>query len=498
MSIHHSLLVLLCHTQWQVKKIVQTALSLLDKKFRRTTLLIAGSFAFLGGVLYAQYGSATWVWALPALFFLPALKDRRIVAFVIILYGGFILGLIRGSAALQSEADIRQYLGEKVVVEAIVKEDGYFDDKKRVVFTADIFHMQRPDEQDVTAPVRVNTFILASAARGDVVRIEGKLMPTLGNVAGSIGFAEVETIGTTAAFLDEVRRNFTAGLRNALPEPDASFAAGILIGQRSSLTQKWQDILRDAGLMHIIAVSGYNLTILVRFAKRALKKRSRYQVLLASGLLVTTFVLVTGLSPSILRALIVVILMQLTWFYGRKIHPFVLLGLAAAISVAIDPFQLWRSIGWYLSFVAFFGVIILAPLLIPRRFENSLFAALVAESAAAGLMTLPIIATVFGEVSLVGLLANLVVTPLVPFAMLLSFGAGLAGWFFPAASGWVGLPAQWLLTFMLDVANIVSRLPGARINLKLSTWQLAVFYGIVCLVIWMLYRHRRPKQFMLE
>ncbi len=469
-----------------------------DHRFRRTTFLIFGSLGFLGGSLYALQGSAGWAWLIPAFFFAPALKDRRFVALVVVMYGCFIGGVIRGNHALAKEDVLRQFMGQKVTLDAVITDDGYYDYKRRVTFTANVFEILSPERVKVDVPLRINTFVLSSATRGEVVRVTGKIFPTLGNVAGSIGYAEVETLGTTVNFLDLARQKFTAGLRNSLPEPTASFAAGILIGQRSSLTSKWQDIIRDAGITHIIAVSGYNLTILVRFTRRLFKRKSRYQVLVSSALLVTAFVMITGLSPSILRAIIVVILLQLSWFYGRKIHPIVLLSLSAAISVLIDPFQLWRSVGWYLSFAAFFGVIVMAPLLVSKKREKSILALLITESLSAGLMTLPIIATVFGRVSVVSIFANLLVTPLVPLAMLLSFIAGLAGWILPAMSGWFALPARFLLTYMLDIANIVSRLPGARLGLSVNALVLAIFYALLCGGIWILHRHRKPKLLVLD
>ena len=78
---------------------------------------------------------------------------------------------------------------------------------------------------DVNAPIRVNTFVLPSATRGEVVRVTGRLYPTLGN--GWLDrIAQVETVGTVVTFLDTARQKFTAGLRNGLPEPTASFASG--------------------------------------------------------------------------------------------------------------------------------------------------------------------------------------------------------------------------------------------------------------------------------
>lgn len=312
-------------------------------QYRQNTILIAGSFSFIAGILYAQFGSVSPVWLLIALL-LIVVRNKGIAVLLVICFVSAVAGVWRGQVAIQTEEPIRRYFGQEVVVDAVITDDGYYDYKKRTAFNVQTFEMLSPDNIDLDVPLRVSGFAVSSATRGEVVRITGKVYPTVGNVAGAISYAEVENIGTAATFFDGVRQDFTAGLRNGLPEPAASLGAGILIGQRSSLTNQWQDIIRDSGLMHIIAVSGYNLTIIVRFVKRGMRNRSRYQILLLSGLLLIGFMAITGLSPSILRASIVVALLQLTWYYGRKIHPIVLLGLSAAISIAIDPFQIWRLI----------------------------------------------------------------------------------------------------------------------------------------------------------
>ena len=72
--------------------------------------------------------------------------------------------------------------------------------------------------------------------------------------------------------IEDLRRNFIVGMLNALPEPAASFAVGLLVGQRSLLPDDVSTVLIAAGLTHIVAVSGYNLTIIVRAVKKALKR----------------------------------------------------------------------------------------------------------------------------------------------------------------------------------------------------------------------------------
>lgn len=460
---------------------------------RRSTLILLGSAAFLTGVIAAPWLSISGNLVVVFLLIL-GLSKRLKVLFVLAVCGFlFLLGNLRGVSAVNSELPVKSLFGEKVTFRAVVAEDSYYDAKKRITFTVTTQKFYEPKQINVKASIRINTYAVTSATKGEVVLIRGKLYPTLGNVAGAIYYAEVEPeFISNSSLADKSRREFNAGLQNALPEPAASFASGLLVGQRSGISEAWQDILRKAGLTHIIAVSGYNLTILVRFAKRIFRKRSRYQVLLVSGLLVGSFLMVTGFSPSIMRATIVVTLSLLSWYFGRKFLPLNLIIISAAISASIEPFQLWRSVGWYLSFAAFFGVIIIAPLLTPKRFleSDNAYVSLLAESLAAQIMTLPIIALVFGNVSLSGVVANILVVPFVPLAMLLSLIAGLAGWAIPHLSGWFGLPANWLLRSMLGIARWVSEFPATEIHAKITASAVCAWYATIVIFIILIWRSR--------
>lgn len=116
------------------------------------------------------------------------------------------------------------------------------------------------------------------------------------------------------------------------------------------------------------------------------------------------------------------------WYYGRKFHPVTLLAVAASITVLVHPPYVWGDIGWALSFAAFSGVIVLAPLLIAYFYGNTkprFVARIIIETGSAQLVTLPIMLGVFGQFSVVALLSNVMVLTLVPYAMALVFVAGL-------------------------------------------------------------------------
>jgi competence protein ComEC len=250
------------------------------------------------------------------------------------------------------------------------------------------------------------------------------------------------------------------------------------------------------GLVHIIAVSGYNLTIILRAVKGLLSKHSRRMSLLLAFALIGVFLLFAGASASIVRAAMVSVLSLLAAYYGRNVKPLVLIMLAAAITAWLNPFYVWSDISWYLSFLAFFGVMIVAPLVLvrlPKRLQTSLIATVALESLCAELMTLPYILHVFGQVSFIGLLANVLVVALVPLAMLLCLVAGLAGMLLPAVVGWFAWPARLLLTYMLDIADMLSRIPHVFVQgIVFSLAELLLVYVVVGVLVYQLW-HKLTK-----
>jgi competence protein ComEC len=206
------------------------------------------------------------------------------------------------------------------------------------------------------------------------------------------------------------------------------------------------------------------------------------------------FMLVTGFSPSMTRAGIVTALGLAAWYYGRKVHPLVLLPLAAAITVALNPSYVWGDIGWALSFAAFAGILILAPLLHHFFWGTSrpgvireIFVGTMSAQAA----TLPIILFAFGQYSPYALLANVLVLPLIPLAMLLVFGAGIVSLILPSLAHVSGWPAAAILHYMTTVVDKIAALPNAQSDLSLNGLTLALSYGVVSVVIAVLWRKTR-------
>jgi predicted membrane metal-binding protein len=147
--------------------------------------------------------------------------------------------------------------------------------------------------------------------------------------------------------------------------------------------------------------------------------------------------------------------------------------------------------------LAFFGILVLGPIVTRQLYADkkpSMVTQIVIESLCAEAMTLPLILYIFGQMSLVSLLANVLVTALIPLAMLLSFVAGLAGMIMGSVSGWFAWPARLLLTYMLDVVNLLSRIPNIfQQNRYLSVVDMGACYVAVVVIIGLAYyaQHRR-------
>ena len=255
---------------------------------------------------------------------------------------------------------------------------------------------------------------------------------------------------------------------------------------RRALPPGLVEALQIAGLTHVIVASGYNLTILVRLSRRLFVRVSKYLAMVSSTAMILAFMAVTGLSPSMSRAGLVAGLSLAAWYYGRKIHPLVLLPLAAAITLLVNPQFGWNDLGWQLSFAAFAGVIILAPLLQRYFFgdkEPGTIRQVVGETFSAQIFTLPLLVMAFGVVSNVALLANVLILPLVPLAMLLVFLAGIFATV-PLLGALIAAPTTWLLSYMVWVAEWLAGQSWAQMEVSITWWMVVLAYIVLSLAVW--------------
>ncbi len=467
-------------------------------RFRRTTIFTITFVSFLAGLALARSGSDLHVvWLLFAtMMFDFSWRRKALILLASALLLGVSGGILRGQAYLNKLQPYETLYGEELTVSVQADSDAVYADGGQLEFDASHVEILKPTNLKLSGKLQIRGRGVPIVYRGDIVEVSGKMYPTGGARQGRISFAEIRIVGRSGSLVESIRRKFVAGMQTALPEPLASFGLGILIGQRTTLPDDLSEQLSIVGLTHIIAVSGYNLTIIIRGVRRKLNRLSKYQSTVLSLVLMAGFLLLTGFSASIVRASIVTSLSLAAWYYGRKFKPLLLISLAAAMTAAWNPVYLWSDIGWRLSFLAFFGVLILAPLLKIRMFgmkEQKFLGQVVIESISAQIMVTPVILYIFSETSLIALASNAVIVPLVPFAMMFSVIAGVGGMLAPVLSGIFAWPGVILMTYMLDVVNLFSRIPYAKVELNLSLTGMLLAYGLILVCMLVLARKVRAK-----
>lgn len=331
---------------------------------------------------------------------------------------------------------------------------------------------------------------LTEVSYGDVVIVSGELskpqsfVTDLGRefdypkyllvrgVEYQISFAEVSISGTVegnyfVSTLLAAKHMFMSALEEIIPVPAVGLGEGLLLGVKSALGADIEDNFRRTGIIHIVVLSGYNIMLVVTFVMSLLsyifKPKPRFFIGLLS---IVSFALIVGLSATVVRASIMAALLITAQTWGRKYDVLRALFLAGLVMILINPLLLVYDIGFQLSFMATLGLILVVPHFENRLSSNKNFFGwrdFFIATLATQIAVLPLLIYHIGEVSLVAVLVNLLVLPVVPIAMLLTFIAGVFAFASVKLALVVGYLANLVLNYILFVADVFGRLSFASI-----------------------------------
>ncbi|MGY1803855.1 ComEC/Rec2 family competence protein [Blastococcus sp. SYSU D00922] len=294
-----------------------------------------------------------------------------------------------------------------------------------------------------------------------------------------------------------LREGLAASARRVLDPLPAGLLPGLVVGDTAAMDPVLEDDFRRAGLSHLTAVSGANVAIVLAGVLRPLRRRAvdrRVQAVVA-GLALIGFVVLARPSPSVLRAAAMGAVTLLALASGRSRAAVPALGGAVCVLLLLDP-GLARDPGFALSVTATAGIVLLAPGWSRRLRErgcSSLLADAVAVSAAAGVVTAPIVAGLSGTVSLVSLPANLLAAPAVPAATVLGLLAAVVGVPLPLlADGLVWL-AGWPTRWLVLVAQRAAAVPDGSAGWPAGTTGAVLLTALLLAAGWALWRFRRLR-----
>lgn len=490
-------------------------------------ILVAG---FTGGVAFRSFidlGSAFTlflIFAGVALFlFFTIKKDRKVflVSLAIISVG---LGMLRYDISDTHRGDplLNNQIEKTVSVRGIISDEPDLR-SDHTNLTVDITEINVGEAKH---PIKTRALIITDRYPpwnyGDEISVTGKLLvpknfeqsdtgrsfdyvsylakdgifyqfirPTISRTGeGKGNFIKRELLLLKHAFLDRVSR--------VIPEPESSLLGGLLVGAKQSLGKDLLDDFRIAGVIHIVVLSGYNLTIVADAIMRFFSFAPRMTSLMLGGGSIVLFSIMTGAGATVVRASIMALLALLARATGRIYEITLTLLFAGFVMLLYNPKILIFDPSFQLSFLATLGLIHGAPLLEKHlRFFPKSFGLrdIVSATLATQIFVLPLLLYMMGNFSIVSLPVNLLILPFIPLTMLFGFLTGIVGFISIFLSFPFAFTAHLFLWYELKIVEIAAAIPFASVGgFAFSGPSMFFVYAVATASIYVLNKRKDTKQ----
>lgn len=291
-----------------------------------------------------------------------------------------------------------------------------------------------------------------------------------------------------------LKRVFLEKTQEVIPEPAHALGAGLVLGAKQSLGEEWLARFRVSGLIHIVVLSGYNVTLVGDFIQKIFSALPQALSVSLGALGIIAFAVITGASETTVRASIMALLV----IFARMIRRDYVIGRALLIAGTLmlihNPNILVFDTSFQLSFLATLGLVYLSPrveryfLWVPTKLK---LRDIVGATVATQIFVLPLLLYTTGLFSLVSLPANLLVLPLVPLTMLTYFLTGFAGFLSPLLSLPFSFVSHGLLSYELFIAEFFASLPLSSFQIEsFSAAILVLAYGALAAFVWRLNKRK--------
>ncbi len=350
--------------------------------------------------------------------------------------------------------------------------------------------------------ISVRTYLQKNFSYGDKLVVNGKInsLDDKNNylkkdgITGVINYPSFISIkksqATFLGFLYSFKNIFLETFKKNLNQDEAALMSGMLLGQEGAgFSDNFKSAMKNSGTTHLVALSGYNITILISslffILSFFMPKRIGFWI---SLLAIILFVLMTGAQSSVIRAAFMGSLLIISKRLSRIYSFAQAMSFSAFLMLALNPTILKFDIGFVLSFVSLAGITYLMPILsfsfLSKNKTNILseFKKIFFETLSAQLAVLPILSFYFGGFSFTGLMSNILILPLVPITMFLGFFVGFLGIIWVPLARIGSLFAFIPLKFESWVINFFGSFSQAQIQFGL--WAAIFYYSLIILFIY--------------
>jgi len=339
---------------------------------------------------------------------------------------------------------------------------------------------------------------------GDRVRVDGEIsLPDSGGgdfdygrylatkrISAVVNATYVRPMDGGVGWIGRVHRRTDAALGYGLHPDEAAIVRGMVLGDRSLIPEELDTAFQRSGITHVLAISGQHVAVLaamIYFVLRAfaVPLLVRSPVTLA---LIWLYIVVAGAPPSAIRAGVVATFVLAAPIFYRQLSPLHFMTTMLAAVLAYNPLLVY-STGFQLSVAAVFGILLLRKplqaflkrtLFRPLAKPPETVSNLLAISLAAQVATTPIIAATFDEVSVIGVLTNLVAVPISGPILTLGLLGSLVGNVAPVLAYPINACNGFLVTILEFTARTAAAFPFATVATPGITPPLVVFFYLGC------------------
>lgn len=479
---------------------------------------------YILGIILSSFISISGSWLSVFLVFLVLLivfcyyKEGRFITSILIYIGFFIIGVESYQLATITDTKnhVVNYIGKNLVIRGIIADDPTEEGKK-------VFALFKPEKIVVKD-------IVIKDIKGKIGLIVDKNLPNsrlkygqkleitckLDKVAGKGNLQVQEHYYTQNIYgivrikknfqikvIDEnggnflvkisydIKRNFINSIENTLKAPSKFILQGILLGDKKIVPYEIRELFQETGIVHILAVSGLHVGLIslffLTFAKKILCFSEKYAYIFTL-VFVGIYALITGLKPSVMRASLMIASLIIAPLFYRRSSSINNLFLAALILLVFNPKMIY-NLGFQFSFIATLGILMIVPIL-GKFSKNKWLKGVIAISGvslAAWLFILPVLLYHFHKVSLIALVLNILVVPLVGIIVWCGFITYLLFNLNAYLAMIVGFVNQFIIGILLFLVEVVANIPYSVIYVsKVNMFFVVLYYGLILgLIVYM-------------
>lgn len=321
------------------------------------------------------------------------------------------------------------------------------------------------------------------------------------SLVGDVALAEASDrsifqrfVGFMNSSLFLIKNKFVTVIKKTLGEPQAALASGLLVGGKSALGSDLIDDFRRVGLIHIVTLSGYNITIVADAVRRVLMFLPRVWGIGVGGIGIALFGVMVGGGATVVRSCFMAGVALSADLIRRDYDVVRALVFAGLIMLIQNPKILLHDVSFQLSFMATLGLVILG-----RPMENWLWfitdrfglRGIIASTLATQIFVSPFLLYIMGQLSTIGILANLLLLPLIPITMFLVAATGIVGMLYLGAGQVVAHLANLFLSLELSMVHLFSKLSFASVDIPpFSGWWVVGSYLVITIILIIMIRMR--------